>query len=146
MSVRRSVDVPGQLGPMEHARIIARRRPKAVVVILDISSPPQGRSSDATAKWLTDFCRHLNAALKTSPALKKALRALIFVGNKADKVKENVASIRSQSLERIVRMHLTEFYGPEVTAIPIMPCVLVENEAGTKHADAVIVRLAKSMV
>jgi len=145
MKVKRAVDVAGEIGPIEHARLAEERKPDAIVVLLDLSAPFNGSSKDATAPWLVSFCKHLKQRFTQTPRMRKKLKVLIFVGNKRDKLDEPDAKRRVAQLQRIVNKHLREAFGPLADSLSIFPCVLVQNAKGSVLADAVISRLARSL-
>ncbi len=48
LKVKKGVDVPGQIGAIEHANIAYSRNPHAIVVILDVTTPLAGESDRAS--------------------------------------------------------------------------------------------------
>lgn len=145
MKVRRAVDVAGEIGPIEHARLCQERRPDAIVVLLDLAAPIGGKSKSATGPWLTSFCKHLKQRLSQSAKMRKKLRALIFVANKHDKVEKIKADGRMVTYRSIIARQLGEAFGPVADSVSVLPCVLVQSSVGTSMADAVISRLARSL-
>ncbi|MBN8733939.1 MAG: hypothetical protein J0L64_25610 [Acidobacteria bacterium] len=143
LHVKSAVDEPGQLGPMEHAKLAELRKPHAIVVILDLSAPFTGQSDRATAKWLTEFCKHLAERIQNNTAFRRKLKGLIFVANKSDTQDDATVQKRISDVRRIVTKNLNGVYATTVDAIPIMPCILVQHEDAQRLADAVIIRLAK---
>lgn len=145
LKVRGASDVAGQVGPIEHARIAERRKPHCVVVILDLSAPVTGSSHRATGPWLIEFCKHLDERLRNNKGMKKRLKAVVFVANKYDRQKDEAAGKRIQAFKGIIKRHLEPSLGTKVEGIPVMPCILVQTDHGSKLADAVIVRIAKAL-
>jgi GTPase SAR1 family protein len=145
LKVKRAVDVAGQVGPIEHARIAERRRPHAVVVLLDLSAPVTGKSDRASGPWLIEFCKHLDERIRTNAKMRKRLKTIIFVANKYDSQSTEAAGKRIEAFRRIVRKHLGMSFSTRVDSIPIMPCTLVLTENTTSLADSVIIRLAKAL-
>lgn len=145
LKVRSAIDVPGQVGPMEHAKIAEKRRPHAIVVMLDLSAPWAGDSERATAKWLIEFCNHLEERLRSNKTMLKRLKGLIFVANKSDTQTQEALEKRISDIRRIIAKNLDGVYATKVEAMPIMPCILIQHEAAQPLAEAVIIRLAKML-
>jgi len=59
LKVRRAVDTPGQVGPIEHATMVGRRKPHAIIVVLDSS-----RAALMMTTWLHLFCDRLDTVLR----------------------------------------------------------------------------------
>jgi hypothetical protein len=146
MKVKRAVDVAGEIGPIEHARLVEDRKPHAVVVVLDLDAPIGGRARNATSPWVTKFCRHLKQRLAETPKMKKRLRSIVFIANKRDKVDETTATQRMAIYKEIIRKHLGEAFGPLSESGFVLPCILVRNPRGTELADAVVSRIARSLL
>lgn len=82
LNVKGSWDQPGQWGPMAHASIIEERRPNAILVMLDATTPvPRTRS------WPKEFCLHVDRVYSQAPSTKQELRSMVVCLNKRDKVK-----------------------------------------------------------
>ena len=145
MKVKRAVDVAGEIGPMEHARLAQDRKPQAIVVLLDLSAPQSGQAKNATFPWLTSFCKHLRQRMTDEPKMRKKLKVLVFVANKYDKFTATEANKRIKSFRTIISKQLGEAFGPVSESVAILPCVLVQSQHGTAKADAVISRIAKSL-
>lgn len=143
LKVRRSIDIPGQVGPIEHALIAKHRRPDAIVVILDLSAPATGERSSRT--WLVEFCRHLDEHLRDCSRFRRRLRALIFVANKNDKISAERSRRLLSTFRDTIHKHLAYSFSTRVDSIPLLPCVLVQTSAGAAMADSVVVRLAKAL-
>lgn len=141
LKVRRSVDVPGQVGPVEHALIAKKRRPSAIVVVLDLATPLVGPES--AGEWLLQFCQHLDTHLSENPAMRKRFKSLMIVANKIDKVHEQTISGRIEHFRKQLKKGFTHVFGTR--SFPILPCVMVETNSGSKQVDAIIVRLAKAL-
>jgi hypothetical protein len=61
LSVRTVVDVPGQVGPIEHANLAFQERPHAIILFTDLTAPFTGPEEKASSAWLTAFCKRLEA-------------------------------------------------------------------------------------
>jgi hypothetical protein len=145
LKVKRAVDVAGQVGPIEHARIAERRRPHALVVMLDLSAPVTGASERASGPWLIEFCKHLDERIRSNAKMKKRLKTIIFVANKHDTQSPEAAARRIDSLRKIIRKHLEMSFTTTVDSIPMLPCTLIQTDDTPVLADAVIIRLAKAL-
>jgi hypothetical protein len=140
LKVRRAVDVAGQVGPMEHAKIVEERRPHAVVVLLDLSAPVTH-----SAAWLTDFCKHLDERLRTNMGAKKRLKVIVFVANKQDTLSPDAAVRRIERFKQIIKKQMAFAFPTRVDSIPVMPCILVQKDNAVAMADAITIRLAKAL-
>lgn len=141
LNVRRTVDTPGQVGPLHHAQLVARRRPHAVIVMLDCSVDPSG-----TSRWFRLFCDALDTVLrKTSPAARR-LEEMIVILNKRDKIADKeYAELRLEARKALER-HLSVVWGEKrVRLIPIVECVSVQTGYGTALIDGVIAQLAQRL-
>jgi hypothetical protein len=146
MKVKRAVDVAGEIGPIEHARLAEERRPQAIVVVLDASAPLKGKAKNATAPWLTEFCKHLKQRVSENRKMKKRLRSLVFVANKCDKLANGSVEQRLAVYKQVIRAHMAdEAFGPLRESEFVLPCILVRNPRGTELADAVVSRIARSL-
>jgi hypothetical protein len=145
LRVRRTVDLPGEYGAMSHAQATQKRRPKAVVVVLNLSAPVSGASKHATGPWLITYCKHLASKLRRDEKLRKKLRCIMFVANQHDKIKEDAAAKKIEALRGIVERHLGDSFDPGTSFLHVMPCVLVANPSNSELADAVVIRLAKAL-
>ena len=145
LRVKRAVDVAGQVGPIEHARIAEKRRPHALIVLLDLSAPITGTSDRASGPWLIEFCKYLDEGLRMNTAMRKRLRTIIFVANKRDTQTGDSATKRIEGFRKIIKRHLSTSLATKVDSIPIMPCSLIQCDDAVSFADAVIVRLAKAL-
>ena len=143
LRVRRSIDTPGQIGPIAHANLIKEKRPHAILVVLDSSS----RVADLR-NWISEFCVHVDRVLRETPAAKKKIRSFIVCLNKRDKVNNaQHYKARSQGVRRELQDGLGSTLGEHyVNSIPIMECVSVENSVyGPKLLDAIIAEIAKQV-
>ena len=140
LKVRGVIDVAGQIGPIEHAKIVEKRVPHAVVILIDLSAPVT-----KSAEWLSEFCKHLDERLRNNPRMKKRLKTILFVGNKHDTITPDVFARRAESFKRIIKKHLMMAMPTAVDSMPIMPCVLVDLDGAVAMADAVIIRLARAL-
>jgi len=145
MKVKRAVDVAGEIGAQEHARLAEERAPDAIVVLLDLSAPLTGKAKSATGPWLTSFCSHLKQRLSENPKVRKKLKTLIFVANKYDKTQQAQGDKLIAAYRKIIKKYFQDAFGPLAESVFILPCVLVQNSKGATMADAVISRLAKSL-
>jgi GTPase SAR1 family protein len=143
LRVRRTVDVPGQVGPVEHALIAKKRQPSAIVVILNLATPIAG--TESAGEWLLQFCQNLDMHLAEDRAMKKRLKTLMVVANKSDKVPSQTITKRLEHFRRQLKRSFNHAFTSKTGSLPILPCVLVETSDGSKQVDAVIVRLAKAL-
>ncbi|HEY0605976.1 MAG TPA: hypothetical protein VGD58_23835 [Herpetosiphonaceae bacterium] len=145
LSVKKVVDVPGQIGAAWQADEVFYRRPHAIVIMTDLTSPLDGEPDRAAAAWLLEFCRELESNWRIKGKRGNRVKSIILVMNKLDKVTEDVVTSRKTKFQGILNTELREARGRMLSEIAIMPCSLVTNPQGTKAVDAVIAHLAKTL-
>ncbi len=138
-----AVDIPGQVGAVAHANLVFDRNPHALIIVLDLTTPLQGKPDRASAAWLTRFCKRLEVKWRVNRKRSNRLKSIILVMNKADKVQSQTIDARKQVYLKIIEAELQDARG-RVEDIPIMPCCIVSNPEGTKMVDAVISQLARA--
>ncbi len=142
LRVRRAVDTPGQVGPLQHAILVARRKPHAVIVILDCSGDPL-----ATLRWFCLFCNALDSVLRKVPAVARRLQEMVVILNKRDKIADKEYNKLRQATRKVLERFLTVAWGEtRVQAIPIKECISVQSEHGTALIDGVITQLIERLI
>jgi hypothetical protein len=138
LKVRQAVDTPGQVGPVQHANLVGRRRPHAVVVVLDCSKAPS-----TTLRWLRLFCNRLDTVLRRGSQTKKRLNEIVVLLNKRDKITHIEWDSLAQEVKGVLRSHLSVVMGADrLASIPILECICVQTPQGTILIDEVIHHLA----
>jgi hypothetical protein len=145
LSVKRALDVPGQIGPIEHANLVIKHRPHAVIIMTDLTRPLQGESHHSSATWLLEFCKHLESRWRVKRGRGNRIRSIIIVLNKSDKVDIKKVENRRKLFRKITDAELRDARGQMLDEIAIMSCTLVTNPEGTKLADSIITHLAKAL-
>jgi len=141
LRVRRAVDTPGQVGPLPHALLVARRRPHAVIVILDCSAEPRN-----TLRWFCLFCDALDSVLRKASPVARRLQEIIVVLNKRDKIGDPEYAQLRQAVRKALERFLTVVWGEQrVRAIPILECISVRTKRGTALIDACVAQLAERL-
>jgi signal recognition particle receptor subunit beta len=141
LRVRRAVDTPGQVGPLQHALLVARRRPHAVIVMLDCSGDPM-----STLRWFYLFCNALDAVLRKVPYLARRLQEMVVLLNKRDKIDDREFAKLRQAVRKVLERHLTVVWGEErVRSIPILECISVRTGRGTALIDGVVAQLTQRL-
>ena len=137
LRVRRAVDTPGQVGPLQHATLAGRRKPHAIIVVLDCN-----RSALMMVTWLHLFCDRLDTVLRRGSYARRKLREIVVLLNKRDKIdSDGFEQIRYQ-VNGVLHQHLAVVLGSErVQAIPILGCISVQTEHGTELIDHVVSEL-----
>jgi hypothetical protein len=142
LRVRRAVDTPGQVGPLQHAILVARRKPHAVIVILDCSGDPL-----ATLRWFCLFCNALDSVLRKVPAVARRLQEMVVILNKRDKIADKEYHKLRQAARKVLERFLTVAWGEvRIQAIPIKECISVQSEHGTALIDGVITQLIERLI
>lgn len=138
LKVRRAVDTPGQIGPRQHATLVGRRRPHALVVVLDCDKP-----LSATVAWLHLFCDRLDTVLRRGSYVKRKLSEILVLLNKRDKIDSDELDRCRQAVREVLEQHLSVVLGVErVRAIPLLECIAVQTEQGTVLIDRAVDHLA----
>ncbi len=141
LRVRRAVDTPGQVGPHLHAVLVGRRKPHAVVVMLDCTS---GRI--ATVRWLGLFCNSLDTVLRRGSYAARRLDAIVVLLNKRDKIDSGESAELRRAVRQVLDQYLSVPLGVErVSAIPILDCVSVRTGRGTALIDGVVAQLTERL-
>jgi len=142
LKVRRTVDTPGQVGPLQHALLVARRRPHAVVVMLDCSADPL-----STLRWFCLFCDALDAVLRRASYVARRLQEMVVILNKRDKISDKDFAKLRQAVGRALERFLLVVWGEErVHAIPILECISIQTGRGTALIDEVTAQLIERLV
>ncbi len=141
LRVRRAVDTPGQVGPRHHAKLVGRRKPHAVVVMLDCST-----SLAATVRWLGLFCNSLDTVLRRGSYAARRLNEIVVLLNKWDKIESGQSDELREAVRQVLNQYLSVSLGVErVSAIPILECVSVQTGRGTTLIDEVVARLTERL-
>ncbi len=141
LRVRRAVDTPGQVGPHLHANLVGRRKPHAVIVMLDCTS-----STLATLRWLGLFCNSLDTVLRRGSYAARKLSTIVVLLNKRDKIDDAESDELRQEVRRVLNQYLSVPLGVErANSIPILDCVSVQTGQGTTLIDGVIAQLTERL-
>lgn len=141
LKVRRTVDTPGQVGPLQHALMVARRKPHAVIVVLDCGADPL-----SMLRWLCLFCNALDTVLRKVPFVVRRLQEMVVVLNKRDKINDKEFAKLHQASRKVLERYLTVVWGEKrVASIPILECISVRTGCGTALIDDVITRLMERL-
>jgi len=142
LRVRRAVDTPGQVGPLQHALLVARRRPHAIVVILDCSGDPR-----STLRWFCLFCNALDTVLRKVSLIARRLEEMVVILNKRDKIDDREFAKLRQATRKVLERFLSVVWGEErVRSIPILECISVRTGQGTALIDGVVAQLMGRLV
>jgi signal recognition particle receptor subunit beta len=138
LKVRRTVDTPGQVGPIQHANLAGRRKPHALIILLDCT-----KTVSTSVQWLRLLCDRLDTVLRKTPSAKRRLSQVIVLLNKRDKVGARKPDQLRQGVREVLNQHLSVVLGAaRVDSIPILDCISVRTEEGTALIDEVIRELA----
>jgi hypothetical protein len=142
LKIRRAVDTPGQVGPLQHATLVGRRKPHAIVIVLDCA-----RSALMMTTWLHLFCDRLDTVLRRGSYGRRRLQEIVVLLNKRDKIDTHQFEQLKYQVSGVLNQHLTVVLGaPRVQSIPILGCISVETEHGTDLIDYVISQLGERLV
>jgi energy-coupling factor transporter ATP-binding protein EcfA2 len=141
LNVRRAVDTPGQVGPLQHANLAGKRKPHAVIIILDTS-----KTVSATIGWLRLFCDRLDTVLRKKRPARRRLSEIAVVLNKRDKVNKTKLSKVKRSVQKVLGDHLSVVLGTEtVRSIPVVACTSVKINRRRASIGNVIGRLTERL-
>jgi len=141
LKVRRTVDTCGQVGPLQHALLIARRQPHAVIALLDCSADPR-----SMLRWFCLFCDALDSILRKAPSVHRRLQEIVVVLNKRDKIDDREFAKLCQAVRKALERFLTVSLGAKrVRSIPILECISVQTERGTALIDTCVTELAERL-
>jgi hypothetical protein len=142
LRVRRAVDTPGQVGPLQHALLVARRRPHAVIVMLDCGGDPL-----STLRWFCLFCNALDTVLRKVSYVARRFQEMVVLLNKRDKIDDREFAKLRQAARKVLERYLSVVWGEErVRSIPILECISVRTGRGTALIDGVIAQLTERLV
>lgn len=142
LKVRRAVDTPGQIGPLQHATLVGRRKPHAIIIVLDCSRP-----LSTTVTWLHLFCDRLDTVLRRGSYVKRKLSQILVLLNKRDKIDDGQLDQCRQAVRGVLAQHLSVVLGEQrVQSLGILECISVQSEQGTVLIDGAIDRLAQRLV
>lgn len=141
LKVRRAVDPPGQVGPLEHANLVGRRKPHAAVIMLDAS-----KTVSATISWLRLFCDRLDTVLRKKRSVKRKLSEIVVVLNKRDKINNTKFGKVKRGVQKVVGDYLSVVLGTErARSIPVLGCTSVRTKRRTLSIDKVISDLTERL-
>jgi hypothetical protein len=104
VAVKTAVDSVGETHPRLIAEEVHRRRPHALIIMLDLSAPLDERYDiRSSASWLESFCTR--AEQLGRKRRKTRLRSLIVAMNKADLVDDATVAAKEQRYRQIMRDH-----------------------------------------
>jgi hypothetical protein len=142
LRVRRTVDVPGQTGPVQHANLVRERRPHAILMVFDASTPAK-----SYVDWLDPFSERLDHIVRDNAAVKKKIKGIFVALNKRDLVRsERDFLARQKAVQNALLSGLRDAFGREMAnQIPVLPTISISNHIGTKLLDALTRRIAKQV-
>ena len=142
LRIRRTVDVPGQTGPVEHANLIRERRPHAVLIVLDGT-----HTCKQLAEWMDPFCERLDHLLREDKRVARKLRGIVVALNKRDRVRRTTDyDARKRQVRSCLVNGLSEVLGRQFAkSISTLPTVAVQSKHGTTMLDALIRKIARQL-
>jgi 50S ribosomal subunit-associated GTPase HflX len=145
LTVRRVVDLPGQLGPVEHANLAFERNPQSITLFLDATRPLRDPPDRGSLDWLKTFVERAEYLWEFEGRRRRnRLRSLTIVLNKIDKVQKRV--LRDHIADYEETAHRMKYLrGKYVARVRVMPCVAVRSKYDSTLIDAVIESIAKDI-
>lgn len=141
LNVRRTVDTPGQTGPVQHATLVGERKPHAIVIMLDCT-----KAASTTIGWLRLFCNRLDTVLRKGHHTRKKLSEITVVLNKRDKIDSERCEELAASVREVLVRHLSVILGTDrAKTLPILECISIQTPQGSGLIDAVLAHLAEQL-
>ncbi len=141
LKVRRAVDTPGQVGPWQHGTLVGRRKPHAIIVVLDSTT-----ALSTTVAWLRLFCSRLDTVLRDRSYVKRKLSEILILLNKRDRIDDHQFQQLQAGVREVLEQHLTIVLGADrARAIPVVECISVQTDHGTELIDFVIGYLSERL-
>jgi GTPase SAR1 family protein len=145
LTIKRVVDVPGQIGAAQHAQLAYERNPHAIVIFMDLTAPLKGAEDRSSAAWLTEFSKRYEALWRAGNRKKHRIKCIIIVLNKLDKSTARKVESTKKEFQKIIKAELHDGLGKMQSNASILPCVMVSNPEEEKFVTMVITHLAKSL-
>jgi GTPase SAR1 family protein len=141
--VRRATEIPGQVHAHDQAVIAFRRKPDALVIVMDVSTPLGEDELHHSDAWLSAFCTVYERRWLKS-RVENNLKSLIIAMNKMDKVTPDHMEQHHTRYREIIR-HLQHSRGETMEPILLMQSIAVENPRNTYYLDQIITELARTL-
>jgi signal recognition particle receptor subunit beta len=138
VTVKTTVDMPGQYTATQLANAAVAKRPHAFVIVLDLTN------ADSPG-WFEEFCIRLDQGWQNARRRRNRLRSVVVALNKTDLVDDPTISDQETRYREIASRHWTAARGPHMDDVVFMPSVMVQNPAGASSVDAIVVRLVKAL-
>lgn len=134
LKVRRAVDTPGQVGPWQHGSLVGRRKPHAIIVVLDSTT-----AVSTTVAWLRLFCSRLDTVLRDRSYVRRKLSEMVILLNKRDRIDNAEFDQLRRGVREVLEQHLSLVLGLErAQSIPVIECISIQTNQGTEMIDYVI--------
>ena len=122
--VRRSLDMPGQPDPRWVAQEAFRRRPHALVIVLDATAPFDDENDlRSTAVWLRKFSRAADQAARGLKGKRNRLQTVVVALNKADRVSEDEFRAQEEVCKKVLEDWRAS--GPGAREPRVLKCISV---------------------
>jgi len=144
LHVKTAVELPGQVGATAHAITAFKKKPDAILIFTDLSTPLKGEADRASAAWVKEFCDELEKLWIGKGAHLNQIGSIIVVLNKQDKVDHETMKKCKFEMEKTVKM-LKAARGKRQEEVFVMPAIMVANEKGHELVDQIITRLAQQL-
>jgi hypothetical protein len=147
MYVKKAEDTPGQVGAVHLANLAFDRRPHALVIFLDLTTPLSGEVDRSGGEWLKEFCKRLDRLWIGKRGRKNPIMNITVVLSKEDKVAQPTVDAYLADCKATLEAELRESRGGMQGEIAIIPAVLVKTATHqtTESLDRVLTNLAKGL-
>jgi hypothetical protein len=150
LTVRKSTDMPGQIGPRESAKRVIRERPDIVVVMLDLTTPQTGSPNGAFGTWYEQFCSNLFELSADDDDLRSKPVAILTLLNKHDvfRISHNQAVFQRivSDLRAALERWLTIRLGTRITGFQFLPMCAVYDPDDPARCDQRLIGYALEQI
>jgi GTPase SAR1 family protein len=142
LKIKSTIDTVGQLPPQMQAKLCAEKKPHVIIVVLDITRPWGGQSSEAVEAYLDNFMSEFAVAFNRNKTIRNKLQAMIIVLNKKDAAEKNKISTWHKRVESFIKKNIVPLAPELVNKIDVVDCSLIEDFDKGKSANRVLETIA----
>ncbi len=140
----KATDIPGHIGPKQHAQYAFDSKPHAILIFLDLSTGKGLPKAGKAGEWLSEFCERLDNLCRSRDRRYNRTKCIIVIANKVDQVTTEESDECKKALTEIIKA-LGEGRG-SMSDVPIVkPCVMVTNAHSDKLVAGIVRHLVKAL-
>ncbi len=148
IAISSATDTPGQIGATEHARIAFKRRPHAIIIVADLTTPLEGEPDRSSVEWIKEFFIHYSNLWRKTGRTNHRLNVIMVLLNKKDLATNDQIEQCKLKIRDATAAHLGEFAkGAMTNPVEIIPVCSVTNTdtPPSKSLDFAITQLAMGL-